>query len=73
MGAIQRRTNNTCSKTMSKKKSSLGVRVNFRLTEHLTNSFNELIEQGGYNRSAVIRNLVEEWVHKQTTQQGVEQ
>lgn len=47
--------------------------MNFRLTEHLTNSFNELIEQGGYNRSAVIRNLVEEWVHKQTTQQGVEQ
>lgn len=61
----------TCSNVMStENKTGLEVRHTFRTSRQLSETFNTLIEEGGFNRSAVIRGLLESWIDKQSALLG---
>ena len=50
---------------MSKRTGSLEIRHTFRAETALSELFEDYLKQGGYNKSAVIRNLLQGWVDQQ--------
>lgn len=65
----------TCSICLmsNKNKDGLDVRHTFRASHELSNNFNSIVELGGFNRSAVMRSLLAEWIERNSEILGTEQ
>ncbi|QNJ25159.1 hypothetical protein SynSYN20_00817 [Synechococcus sp. SYN20] len=50
---------------MSKRNGNLEIRHTFRAETELSELFEGYLKLGGYNKSAVIRNLLQSWIDQQ--------
>ena len=56
----------------NKNTDGLDVRHTFRASHELSNTFNSIVELGGFNRSAVMRSLLTEWIERNSEILGAE-